>query len=326
MRTNKDSFFDLWGGGRVVMALCLGSYEQIRSSKERGFDPRPPQKVFCHVCFLILFCCLVQFLYLGLSYTHENSIVTFTLMKPDMTHPVAITSPSLVVLINSILKVHTIPITLVICATRESFLQDLQTDLHRDSPDSLHPLLVPTIHLLATTRTIRLAFTPTLGHLRAYLATYQLTIETLEKSPRLQGLAALSPMLLILGLVALHSLSTEFSAQGLSRSLAMAVEAADNAGAKLVLAELRKEGENGTMDTGENLGESETAYDPWRQEVSLLNGSVRFGEDSRPWSGRTVEVRTIVGRWCKFEGLEAQDDTFEESAFWVPYIKQLSTG
>lgn len=242
--------------------------------------------------------------------TDENSLISpFTQMKPDMAHPVATTSPSLVELINSILKVHTVPTTLVICATRESFLQDLQTDLHRDSPESLHPLLVPTIHLLATTRTIRLAFTSTLGHLRAYLATYQPTIETLEKSSRLQGLASLSPMLLIFGLVTLHSLSTEFSAQGLSRSLAMAVEAADNAGAKLVLAELRKEGENGTMDTGGNGGGSETEYDPWRQEVSLLNGSVRFGDDNRPWSGRTVEVRTIVGRWCKFEALEEQDYT-----------------
>lgn len=224
-----------------------------------------------------------------------------------MPHPVATTSPRLVELINSILKVHTAPISLVICATRETFLQDLQTDLHRDSPESLHPLLVPTIHLLATTRTIRLAFTPTLGHLRAYLATYQLTIETLEKSSRLQGLVSLSPMLFIFGLIALHSSSTEFSAQGLSRSVAMAVEAADNARAKLVLAELRKGGENETMDAGDNIGESETEYDPWRQQVSLLNGSVRFGDDSRPWSGRTVEVRTIVGRWCKFEALDEQD-------------------
>ncbi|MCJ1343457.1 hypothetical protein MMC31_001650 [Peltigera leucophlebia] len=226
-----------------------------------------------------------------------------------MAHPVATTSPSLIELINSILRTHTAPTTLVICATRESFLQDLQTDLHRDSPESLHPLLVPTIHLLATTRTIRLAFTPTLGHLRAYLATYKLTIETLEKSSRLQGLASLSPTLFIFGLVVLHSSSTEFSAQGLSRSLALAVEAADNAGAKLVLAELRKEDENGTMDTGEHIGESETEYDPWRQQVSLLNGSVRFGDDNRPWSGRTIDVRTIVGRWFKFEALEKQDLT-----------------
>lgn len=224
-----------------------------------------------------------------------------------MAHPMATTSPSLVELINSILKVHTAPTTLVICATRESFLQLLQTDFHRDSPESLHPLLVPTIHLLASTRTIRLAFTPTLGHLRAYLATYQLTIETLEKSSRFQGLASLSPMLFIFGLVALHSSSTEFSAQGLSRSLAIAVEAADNARAKLVLAELRKKCENETMDAGDHISEIETEFDPWRQQVSLLNGSVRFGDDSRPWSGRTIEVRKIVGRWCKFEALEEQD-------------------
>lgn len=226
----------------------------------------------------------------------------------EMAHPIATTSPSLVELINSILKVHTAPTTLVICATRETFLQDLQTDLHRDSPESLHPLLVPTIHLLATTRTIRLAFTPTLGHLRAYLATYQLTIETLEKSSRLQGLVSLSPMLFIFGLIALHSSSTEFSAQGLSRSVAMAIEAAYNARAKLVLAELRKKGENGIMDTGDQIAESKTEYDPWRQQVSLLNCSVRFGDDSRPWSGRTIEVRTIVGRWCKFEALDEQDN------------------
>lgn len=230
-----------------------------------------------------------------------------------MPHPVATTFPRLVELINSILKVHAAPVVLVICATRETFLQDLRTELHRDSPESLHPLLVPTIHLLATTRIIRLAFTPSLGHLRAYLATYQLSIETLEKSSRLQGLVSLNPpMLFIFGLIALHSSSsTEFSAQGLSRSVAMAVEAADNAGAKLVLAELLRKGSgenNGTMDAGDhiNIGESETEYeyDPWRQQVSLLNGSVRFGDDSRPWSGRTIEVRTIVGGWCKFEALE----------------------
>lgn len=224
-----------------------------------------------------------------------------------MAHPVAATSSRLVELINTILKIHTAPTTLVICATRETFLQDLQTDLHRDNPESLHPLLVPTIHLLATTRTIRLAFTPTLGHLRAYLATYQLAVETLEKSSRLQGLVSLSPMLFIFGLIALHSSSTEFSAQGLSRSVATAVEAANNAGAKLVLAELRKGGENGTMDTGNHIVQSETEDDPWRQQVLLLNGSVRFGDDSRPWSGRMIEVRTIVGRWCKFEALDEQD-------------------
>lgn len=38
-----DNF--LWGGGRVVMALCLGNlFFQNRSSKERGFDPRPPHR------------------------------------------------------------------------------------------------------------------------------------------------------------------------------------------------------------------------------------------------------------------------------------------
>lgn len=47
----------------MVMALCLGSSEQIRSSKERGFDPRPPQASFAMCVYVDFFLQSVQFLY-----------------------------------------------------------------------------------------------------------------------------------------------------------------------------------------------------------------------------------------------------------------------
>lgn len=50
----------------MVMALCLGSSEQIRSSKERGFDPRPPHCSFA-MCVYIR-CFLSNSRIYGLSY------------------------------------------------------------------------------------------------------------------------------------------------------------------------------------------------------------------------------------------------------------------
>lgn len=222
-----------------------------------------------------------------------------------MAHPIALASPRLVELIKYIIKAHTIPSTLIICTSRESFLGNLQAHFHRSDSASLHPLLVPTIHLLAATRTIRLAFIPTLGHLRAYLATFQSTLETATHSSRYQSLGPSSPMLFIFGLVALHHSTNEYSAQGLSRSLALAVEAANNTDGRLVLVEHSKEDENGGLNN--DIEENHIQKEPWSDQVPLLNESIRLGGEDRVWSGRTVEIGRIVGRWCKFEALDADD-------------------
>lgn len=101
-------------------------------------------------------------------------------------------------------------------------------------------------------------------------------------------------MLVVWGLANLHRSTTEHSAQGLSRSLAAAVETAKRNGQRLVLAESRVL--DGVIEY-EGIG---NVTDPWKEQVPLLSGSVRFGGEDRVWAGKLVEVETVVGRWCRF--------------------------
>lgn len=232
-----------------------------------------------------------------------------------MAEPIAVVSSNRIELIDYILKAPTPPTTLVICTSRESFLQNLQMDVQSASSVSLpsdenidtpapHRLLIPTIHLLAATRSIRLAFTPTLPHLRAYLATFELTVETDTHSASHQSRSFCGPVLVILGLVALHHSISEYSAQGLSRSVAIAVEAANSAGMKLIIAELRKK--YGNEDSIAHNEVNGTPHDPWKVQIPLLNGSTGSGNEERVWAGRTISIGRVVGRWCKFEALDSE--------------------
>lgn len=101
-------------------------------------------------------------------------------------------------------------------------------------------------------------------------------------------------MLAVWGLANLHRSTAEHSAQGLSRSLAAAVETAKLNGQRLVLAE--STALSGEIED-EGIGSVE---DPWKEQVPLLSGSVRFGGDDRVWAGKTVEIGRVVGRWCRF--------------------------
>lgn len=101
-------------------------------------------------------------------------------------------------------------------------------------------------------------------------------------------------MLAIWGLANLHRSTAEHSAQGLSRSLAIAIETAKSNGQRLVLAESRALSGGGEFEGSGSGGES------WKEEVPLLSGSVRFGGEDRVWAGKRVEVERVVGRWCRF--------------------------
>ncbi|CAD6563952.1 MAG: hypothetical protein ASARMPREDX12_007802 [Alectoria sarmentosa] len=213
--------------------------------------------------------------------------------------------------VNFILRHHTTPTTLIICSSREAFLQELQACIEHTHPrdptadpndeTSLdgtdpppHPLLIPTIHLIAKSRSVNLAFVPTLPHLRAYLATYTHDFKP-ESSPSTSTKPGSQyPMLAVWGLASLHRSTAEHSAQGLSRSLAIAIETAKLNGQRLVLAESRAS--NGEVEY-EGIG---SGGEPWKEEVPLLSGSVRFGGEDRAWAGKRVEVGKVVGRWCQF--------------------------
>lgn len=210
--------------------------------------------------------------------------------------------------IEYVLQNHVAPTTILVCSSREMFLESLQLSLQIDDPlqgsgltgesdDIPHPLLVPTIHQLATSKTISMAFTPTIPHLRAYLATYAPSEGTTCQANARTKPGCQIPMLAIYGLLSLHRTTTEHSVQGLSRSLAIAAEAAETGSTRLILTE-------DLGDRGPSTAESNSealpapARDPWTEQVPLLNSSLALSDD-RVWAGRTVDVRAVVGKWCK---------------------------
>lgn len=216
-----------------------------------------------------------------------------------------------------LLKHHEEPTTLLICCTREAFLADLQANLQqfpRENPATTsnngsrglaHPLLNPTIHLIARSRSIHLVFVPTLPHLRAYLATYTLPPISESSSFTSTKSGHRVPILAIWGLVYAHHSTAEHSAQGLSRTLAVAVESASLAEQRLVLAEAK------VPNIGEEYGNSEafdvTFENPWKEQVPVLSGSIRFGGEDRVWAGKTIEVGQVVARWCRFVKLSDEE-------------------
>jgi hypothetical protein len=234
---------------------------------------------------------------------------------------------------------------LVVCGSKNDFVEQLhatclasglndtnneqQTDIIVDpepnepyKPEPHHLLKQPTLHQLATSRKVKLVFCPELVHLRAYLST--LAIPSKSSQPTsIQPTETnnnTNPLLTILNLVAHHRATSSFSAQGLNRTFALAVEAAHATQAQLLMVECAPFGRPRNATT-ETLGDADcdfdfgfepdtaippppqppSAADLWDEEISILNVTTKsFGAGGRGWVGRTVTVRRIAERWFVF--------------------------
>jgi hypothetical protein len=106
----------------------------------------------------------------------------------------------------------------------------------------------------------------------------------------------------VYGFLDMHRDTSEWSAQGLGTTAAGLVEAAKRSGFQAVIVDQPTIGvADVEMDSGQEL-EVMLA-----EEVPLLSGSVRRmapDTDEGGWTGRTVEVRRVLGRWFHFEGRE----------------------
>jgi hypothetical protein len=239
-------------------------------------------------------------------------------------------------LLSYVLSHQAYPTTLIICQPRATFLSSLlecinntpapppphttEADNTSASPSSpphpannplkppeRHPLLIPTLHQVATSRYVNLVFIPTVTHLRAYLAVSppQDTREPPEQ--RLDKPGKNMPLVVVYGLVGLHRDTSEWSAQGLGSSLAGLVEAGWRTGRRTVVIEERKVESSGYEEGEGDLGGGDEtrkgASKVWEEKVPMLNGSVRragLESEDGGWSGRTVEVGRILGRWFRF--------------------------
>ncbi|PYI06379.1 hypothetical protein BO78DRAFT_397332 [Aspergillus sclerotiicarbonarius CBS 121057] len=179
---------------------------------------------------------------------------------------------------------------LLVCSTRELFLEQLFAASHMQPGEAAErrQILTKTIGLLSKSRRIKLVFCPTLEHLRAYLSVIQSPGSLHNVSG--DGGQTRRPLMAILDPLALHIPTSEFSAQGLSRTFAIAVEVSSQAEMDLVLCESRDATDPADSGQGEVL---------WYTQVPLLNSSVRIGEESTSFR-REVPVKRVMQRWFDF--------------------------
>jgi len=238
---------------------------------------------------------------------------------------------------------------LIFCSTREAFLQQLigptkkesrEADTHqagndvRDAQTSAREPITRgefstrTMRRIAKAKAIKIAFCTSVPALHAYLSTLPQT-----SSPHVQHenpeRKTRPPLLMLVNPISLHKETASYSAQGLSRAFAGAVEAALRDFQQLVIVEyvtrksrsvrMREAGGHPHEDyartdlvqegchqaevaDGENEAEEQ---DPWEQEVPILNATTRtFGNGSlTSVLGRTVKVKAVAERWCTFESV-----------------------
>jgi hypothetical protein len=174
----------------------------------------------------------------------------------------------------------------------------------------LEQLIEPTLRNLLMARHVDLTFCASVPALLAYLSAYS---GPAQKS--WQRHQAGTATLVLVNTLSLHEPAPSFSAQGLSRTFAAAVETAIRVGAKLIMAETTDNQLHGatqiddeTLDVPmqdareEDIDVSNT-LGPWDQDVPIMNNSTRrfarrSGEQS--WAGRTVKVSRVAARWFRF--------------------------
>jgi hypothetical protein len=213
--------------------------------------------------------------------------------------------------------------TVIICSTRENFLSQItptvlaaqpqeippsQESLVEDEPTSKplpHRFLVPTLQLLARSRAIKLLYCPSIDTLRACLSSY-VAPDAAEESAGLSS----SPksLLAILDLVLLHHATSEFSVQGLMRTFASAVEAANRNAMDLMLCECKDIHDPTNPNCGPRI---------WDTDVQLLSGSVRLGSGGSAFAGRMVSVRRIAGRWLSFEQQQRKKQELDDEEMLI---------
>lgn len=202
-------------------------------------------------------------------------------------YPVIYHTGTIADFILHILADHGNPNLIIVCMSREEFLHKLlislehtsqpkrtsqneagdnmETDVmaeeHGIGPEQslaineqqTHPLLIPTLRLLSASRTTRLVFLSSVPALHAYLSTITSASTQSNQSDTMAGNnSTQASTLALLNVVALHRHTAAFSAQGLGRAFAAAVEAGWYAGMRVVVyeqhAELGRAGDAGDVN------------------------------------------------------------------------------
>lgn len=259
-----------------------------------------------------------------------------------------LTDVQLTEFIEYLINADTKSCKLVICTSKEMFIEHLlaactepqandvaahpnpnpRDEMNEAEPEGNkapepHGLLrAPSLLSLASSQSVKLAFCPSLSHLRAYLA--NLAVSTLHQvhgseTINTDIIRADQQLIAILNPIDIHRSTSSFSAQGLNRTFALAVEAAHASKSQLIMAECPSLRSSGTeqydpeMDYEDDFPPPQPAPEnPWDEEVSMLNVTTKsFGAGGRGWVGRTVSLRRIAERWFAFSAFQRDEEGFE---------------
>ncbi|KAK2882647.1 hypothetical protein FQN49_000121 [Arthroderma sp. PD_2] len=233
-------------------------------------------------------------------------------------------SDSIVGFMQYLLRSNASTITLLSCSTRDAFIEELcaNTALEPEQPrspgpedvqdpseeaiaddegessiENRHWLLSNTIDLISRSQRVKLVFCPSVEHLRAYLGGRFRNRKNLHEQGANGNLYQGTPMLAIVNMVSIHSSTAEFSAQGISRTSALAVEIAAREGVELVLCECKSVHGGGT-ERGSRV---------WDAQVPLLSSMVKsMGGEPSP-NVKTIQVKQVMKKWFRFDGANEEE-------------------
>ncbi|KAF3483123.1 uncharacterized protein GIQ15_02447 [Arthroderma uncinatum] len=234
-------------------------------------------------------------------------------------------SDSVVGFMQYLLQSNASTITLISCSTRDAFIEELCQSSTQEKPgspkpeasqaqdaseesiadvegetytDDHHWLFSNTIDLISRSQRVNLVFCPTVEHLRAYLGGV-FKLRKKRDEHEVEGcLYQGAPVLAIVNMVSIHSPTSEFSAQGLSRTSALAVEAAARAGVELILCECKSMHDGDEIERGSRV---------WDAQVPLLNSMVRSMGEERSPNVRTIQVKQILKKWFRFDNTNGEE-------------------
>lgn len=203
--------------------------------------------------------------------------------------------------------------TVIVCWTEEEFIQQLLASIQLQLParePSLqesgeahaqtqplpgrhlsHSLLSNTINILDKSQKVTLSFCPSLEHLRAYLGASSQWPVSRQRANQICGPSA-RELLAIVNPVSLHMHTSSFSAQGISRTLALAVEIAAWKDMDLVLYDCR--------DLSLESEEIPSSGSIWDTSVPLFNATTRSVRQEEVSAVPTVQIKKLARKWFQF--------------------------
>ena len=234
-----------------------------------------------------------------------------------MGSPVVVVPPVCpVALLAHVLEHYAHPTTLVVCSTSTDFVQRCVDD--DDGGDSV--LHTASLLQVAVARHIRVAFVPTVAHLRGFLAALDLAASRVPAPPAADLLVssggAPPPVrrgdhaLSVYDVLQLHWDTSEWSSQGLSASAAVLVEAGWRTGLDVMVVD---GGSGHVGGPGTEAGSTNTTTTVLDEKTPVLSSGPRRQLQRAGYPLRTERVKAVLARWFSFREALRKERTKVES-------------